>query len=468
MDADVIIVGSGAGGATLARALAPSGLSIMVLERGPYLPREKENWDAATLFKTHRYHTAEQWRDATGRLFHPVTGYHVGGNTKFYGAAVLRRRESDFAARRHVDGESVSWPIRYEDLRRHYDTAEAWYYVHGEKGGDPTEPARDPYPYPPMAHEPYIAGVAADLARLGLHPFHLPLAINRMADALPDSPCIRCDTCDGFPCLVHAKGDSEVSAMRPALAYPTVRLRSGMRVRRLRADPSGRRVVELEADGPDGPQTLRARVFVLSAGAVNSAALLLLSGSEAHPAGLANASGLVGRNYMCHLNTVCVAVDPRRPNPTVFQKTIGCNDFYEGSGDQAFPYPLGHVQGLGKLTPAILKSQRPELPQWFASWIAHHSCDWWLSTEDLARPDNRVTVDPDGVIRIAYRPNNMAAHERLVARWRGTLRRLGYSFVFTQRMGIEAVAHQAGTARFGEDPATSVLDADCLAHGIRN
>lgn len=468
MDFDLIIIGSGAGGGTLARALAPSGLSILILERGLYLPREKDNWDAQTLFRSHRYHTTEQWRDRTGALFYPGTGYHVGGNTKFYGAAVLRRRESDFTARRHADGESAGWPISYGDLQPHYETAEAWYYTHGLKGADPTEPARNEYPYPPMAHEPYIAAIAADLVRLGLHPFPLPLAINRLADALPESPCIRCDTCDGFPCLMHAKGDSEVSAVRPALSYGNVRLQTGTRVRRLVTDPTGKRVVALEADGPAGPERLTARIFVLSAGAVNSAALLLMSGNETHPSGLANASGLVGRNYMCHLNTVCIAVDPRRPNRTVFQKTIGCNDFYQQSGDADFPYPLGHVQNLGKLTPAILKAQRPKLPQWLATWMAHHSCDWWLSTEDLADPENRVTVDPDGVIRVSYRPNNVTAHQRLVGHWRAILRRLGYPFIFTQRMGIEAVAHQVGTARFGADPHTSVLDPHCRAHEVDN
>ncbi|MHB1941540.1 MAG: GMC oxidoreductase [Acidiferrobacteraceae bacterium] len=468
MDTDIVIIGSGAGGGTLARALAPSGLSILILERGPYLPREKVNWDAETLFRTQRYHTTEQWRDRKGNPFRPVTGYHVGGNTKFYGAAVLRRREVDFGTRRHERGETVAWPITYDDLRAHYDTAESWYYAHGLKGADPTEPDRDPYPYPPLDHEPYIAAVAEDLERLGLHPFPLPLAINRVAQALPESPCIRCDTCDGFPCLVHAKGDSEISAVRPALAHDNVQLETGTRVRRLVTDATGSRVVAVETDGPNGSRRITARMFVLSAGAVNSAALLLASANERHPTGLGNASDHVGRNYMCHLNTVCIGIDPKRRNPTVFQKTIGCNDFYNDSGDPAFPYPLGHIQNLGKVTPEILKAQRPMMPQRLAAWVAHHSCDWWLSTEDLADPGNRVTLDRDGVIRISYQANNEAAHRRLVLRWRSILRRLGYPFIFTQRMGIEAVAHQVGTLRFGGDPRTSVLDLQCRAHEIDN
>ena len=467
MDADVIVIGTGAGGGTLARALAPSGLAVLMLERGDYLPREPANWDAETVFNTHRYHSAEQWLDRAGRPFTPVTGYHVGGNTKFFGAAILRRRVADFTARRHVDGETQAWPIGYDDLAPHYAQAESWYFAHGEAGCDPTEPPRGPYPHPRMAHEPRIEGVRRALEQQGLHPFALPLALQRNADAPRHSPCVRCGFCDGFPCPLHAKGDAEVCGVAPALAHPNVSLLTGTRVARLVAGHD-RRVEAIEADGPDGPRRYRARVYVLAAGAVNSAALLLRSRSDDHPRGLANSSDQAGRNYMCHLNSACIAVDLRRPNPTVFQKTLGINDFYDASGDPDFPFPLGHIQNLGKVTPAILRAQRPWMPRALCRWVATHSVDWWLTTEDLPDPENRVLLAADDTIRLHYRPNNESAHDRLRATWRGVLHRTGFPFVFYQRMDISGVAHQAGTLRFGSDPATSVLDPNCRSHDLDN
>ena len=467
MDADVIIIGSGAGGGTLARALAPHGLSVLILERGDYLPREPANWIAETVFNTHRYHTDEQWLDGAGKSFTPVTGYHVGGNTKFYGAAILRRRLADFRVRRHVDGSTLAWPIGYDELAPFYAQAEAWYFAHGEAGTDPTEPPRAAYPFPPMTHEPRILGICEALKTFGLHPFALPLALQRYDDRPESSPCIRCSTCDGFPCQRHAKGDAEVCGVAPALAHPNVRLLTGTRVVRLVAG-ADRRIAALEAEGPEGARRYQARAYVLAAGAVNSAALLLRSGDDAHPNGLANASGQVGRNYMCHLNSACIAIDPRHENPTVFQKTLAINDYYEDSGDPDFPYPLGHVQNLGKVTPEILRAQRPYFPPALCRWVARHSVDWWLTTEDLADPDNRVTLAADRTIQLHYRPNNEAAHRRLLARWRAVLHQLGFPLVFFQRMDIRAVAHQAGTLRFGADPAQSVFDPDCRSHELDN
>jgi choline dehydrogenase-like flavoprotein len=462
MDADVLIIGSGAGGGTLARALASTGLSILILERGDYLPREAPNWEAEAVFRARRYHTTEVWHDGTGRPFRPTTGFHVGGNTKFYGAAVLRRREADFLPRTHVQGTTPAWPIRYADLAPHYDLAERWYFAHGVAGADPTEPPRGPFPYPPMTHEPYMAELARRLIAIGLHPFPLPLALHRDESDPRTSPCIRCPTCDGFPCLVHAKGDAEVSAVTPALTHPNVRLVTNTRVTRLLA--SGRRIVGVETERG----TFRARVVALAAGAIPSAALLLASASEEHPRGLANASDQVGRNYLCHLNSACLAIDPFRENPTVFQKTIGINDFYDRSGDPDFPYPLGHIQNLGKVTPAVLRAEHPRVPRTLAGWIAHHSVDWWLTTEDLPDPANRVTLDSRGGIRLAWNPRNRQSHQRLCATWRRILNHLGYPLVFFQAMGVGATAHQAGTVRFGADPATSVLDPSCRAHEIEN
>lgn len=464
MDADIIIIGSGAGGGTLARALADSGLKILILERGDYLPREWGNWDPEVVFKEHRYHTQEQWRDQHGKAFSPVTGYHVGGNTKFYGAAVLRRRTQDFQVRHHKDGDTRAWPITYTELAPFYDRAESWYFTHGQANTDPTDPPRGTYPYPPFAHEPAVARVEKSLRQLGLHPFPLPLALHRLDNDPDRSPCVRCPTCDGFPCLLHAKGDAEVCGIRPALAHDNVRLLTQHRVLRLIHSDDGKRVTAVETD--QGRFT--SRVIVLSAGAVNSAALLLASSSTLFPNGLANRSDQVGRNYMCHLNSACMALRPGHENHTVFQKTLAINDFYDDSGDPDYPYPLGHIQNLGKVTPGILHAQKPRLPIALSAWTASHSVDWWLTTEDLPDPNNRVTLDADGTIRLTWNPKNQESHRRLCSKWRRILHQCGFFGVFFQRMDISATAHQVGTCRFGNDPNDSVLDTDCKAHDLDN
>lgn len=464
MDADVIIIGSGAGGGTLARALADSGLNILILERGDYLPREWGNWDPRTVFAEHRYHTQEQWRDQHGHYFSPVTGYHVGGNTKFYGAAVLRRREKDFQIRHHKDGDTRAWPIAYADLAPFYTQAEAWYFAHGQAGMDPTEPPRDPYPFPPFPHEEDVALVDKALRELGLQPFPLPLAIHRLDDDIEHSPCVRCPTCDGFPCMLHAKGDAEVCGIRPALEYRNVRLLTKHRVQRLITSADGQRIETVETD----QGRFSANLVVLAAGAVNSAALLLASASEHFPTGLANHSDQVGRNYMCHLNSACMALKPGRENRTVFQKTLALNDFYDDSGDPEYPYPLGHIQSLGKVTPGVFHAEQPHLPIPATAWAASHSVDWWLTTEDLPDPNNRVTLDNDGNIRLTWNPKNRESHQRLCQKWRELLNKSGFFGVFFQAMDISATAHQVGTCRFGDDPSDSVLDSFCKAHDLEN
>ncbi|HEY8945362.1 MAG TPA: hypothetical protein VIM73_13920, partial [Polyangiaceae bacterium] len=218
---DIIIIGTGAGGGTLARALAGSGKRILLLERGDYVPREKENWSSQAVNLQARYHTREVWRDREGKPLHPHTNYYVGGNTKFYGAALFRLREQDFGELRHAGGVSPAWPIRYAEMEPYYALAERLYHVHGERGKDPTEPfASGPYPFPAVSHEPRIQQLHDDLASVGLHPFHVPLGILLDESDSRKSPCIRCDTCDGFPCLVHAKADAQVCGVDVALRDP--------------------------------------------------------------------------------------------------------------------------------------------------------------------------------------------------------------------------------------------------------
>lgn len=471
---DVIIVGTGAGGGTLARALAPTGKRILLLERGGRLPREKENWDPAAVFGDHRYRTEERWYDADGNSFRPEVAYFVGGNTKVYGAALVRLRREDFGPVRHHDGVSPAWPIGYDELEPYYVEAEHLYKVHGARGIDPTEPpASDDYAFAALPHEARVEEVREGLAAAGLRPFPLPMGIDRDSEEPWRRPCIRCDTCDGFPCLVDAKADAQVVAVDEAERHDNVELRTHARVTRLLAAAGGGAVDGVEAEVDGGTAVFRGDIVVVSCGAINSAALLLGSADGDHADGLANASGMVGRNLMLHNNSAMLALSTR-PNPTRFQKTLGLNDFYFGDGD--FDFPLGHVQLLGKSKGPMLQADAPALvPGGVLRWLADHSVDWWMTTEDLPDPDNRVELSRDGDIVLHYRRNNLEPHRRLVGRLEETLRGIGecrallpHKAYFSKQLPLAAVCHQVGTCRFGPDPATSVLDLHCRAHDLDN
>ncbi|MBD2424215.1 GMC family oxidoreductase [Cyanobium sp. FACHB-13342] len=474
---DVVIIGSGAGGGTLARTLAASGLKILVLERGDWLPQEPQNWDAEEVFQKNRYVSKDVWHDKHGKPFQPGSHYFVGGATKMYGAAHFRLRQQDFEELRHFDGISPAWPLRYSDFEPWYQRAEELFHVHGQRGEDPTEPpCSGPYPHPPVAHEPRIQKLVDDLRAAGLHPFHAPTGVMLDEANMAFSRCRKCNCCDGFPCLVHAKSDADVLGMRPALASRTVSLLTRAEVRRLHTDASGRSVtaVELQHDG----ETLQVSgdVVVVSCGAANSARLLLMSANDRHPRGLANGSDQVGRNYMFHNSKAMVAL-AHEPNTTVFQKTISINDWYLGDAD--FDYPMGNIQMTGKTNGTIMKGYAPLetflMPGWSMDKIAEHALDFWISSEDLPDPDNRVTIDGGGHIHLSYTPNNQTAAQRLYGRLTGMLDHLYLKNHLVERqiyikseMAIAAVGHQAGTCRFGSDPATSVLDLNCKAHELDN
>jgi choline dehydrogenase-like flavoprotein len=471
---DVIIIGSGAGGGTLAYKLAPTGLRILVLERGDYIKRELENWDSREVITKGRYKTKEKWIDKDGQQFHPGQHYYVGGQTKFYGAILFRLRETDFGVVRHHGGLSPAWPLSYSDFEPYYADAEALYHVHGSAGEDPTEAWRSsPFPYPAVSHEPRIQQLHDDLERAGVNPFHLPVGV-MLDEANPErSPCIRCSKLDGFPCAVEAKADAHVCAVRPALQHENVTLLRNARVVRLDTDETGATVTDVVVDREGVPERYRANVVVVSAGAVNSAALLLRSASDRHPYGLANSSGVVGRHYMSHLNSALVAVS-KEPNPTRFQKTLGVNDFYYGAPD--FDYPLGHIQMLGKSDRDVIREGSPlPAPGFVLDYVASHAVDFWLTSEDLPHPENRVTVDRDGRIHVAYTDRNTEGHRRLIAKLKQLLPRLGChdtllpnQLIRDGRIPLAGVAHQCGTVRFGSDPATSALDVHCKAHDLDN
>ncbi len=471
---DVIIIGTGAGGGTLAHRLAPSGKRILLLERGDFVPREKANWDSRTVNVEAKYHTREVWHDKEGQPLHPHTNYYVGGNTKFYGAALFRLRERDFGALAHHGGVSPAWPVEYAELEPYYTQAEHLYHVHGERGADPTEPwTSAPYPFPAVSHEPRIQQLHDDLVRQGLKPFHVPLGIMLDEGRPGQSACVRCNTCDGFPCLVKAKSDAHVVGIEPALAWPNVTLLTKTKVLRLETSPSGREVTSVVAEHLGERVTFRGDIVVSACGAINSAALLLRSANDRHPHGLANGSGVVGRHYMGHINSVLLAIS-RTPNATVFQKTLALNDFY--FGDDEFAYPMGHVSFVGKLDAVALSAGAPPfVPGMTLDAIARHSLDFWLTSEDLPDPDNRVTLDRDGNIVLSYTPNNEEGHRRLIARLEYLLQHLDvhphliprHLFV-GNRIPLAGVAHQNGTVRFGRDPRTSALDAMCKAHEVDN
>jgi choline dehydrogenase-like flavoprotein len=479
---DVMIIGTGAGGGTLAYALAPTGKRILLLERGDYVPREKDNWSSRAVNVEAKYNTKEIWRDKDGQPLHPHTNYYVGGNTKFYGAALFRLRERDFGEIRHHGGVSPAWPVAYADLEPYYTKAEQLYQVHGQRGSDPTEPpASAPYPHPPVSHEPRMQQLAEDFAAQGLRPFPVPLGVMLDETNPRTSRCIRCDTCDGFACLIAAKSDAQVCCVDPALAHRNVTLVTRAFVKRLETDAAGRAVKKVVVERDGAREEYTGDVVVVSGGAINSAALLLRSANDKHPHGLANSSGVVGRHYMGHTNSVLMALS-KCPNPTVFQKTLAVNDFYFASKE--WDYPMGHISFVGKLDGVTLSAGAPAIaPGWTLDLMAKHSIDFWLTSEDLPDPENRVTLDREGNIVLSYTPNNEEGHKRLIRKLESLMNNqrkcamhghechqglFARNLFVGQRIPLAGVAHQCGTIRFGRDPKTSALDANCKAHDLDN
>jgi choline dehydrogenase-like flavoprotein len=478
---DVVIIGTGAGGASLAWRLAPSGKRILLLERGGFLPRERENWDPRAVFVEGRYQAKETWSGRDGSAFHPGIHYWVGGNTKVYGGALFRLRREDFGELRHAGGLSPAWPLAYEDFEPYYAEAEQLYHVHGEHGVDPTDPPSSrPYPHPPVSHEPRIQELCRGLEQAGYHPFPIPLGIlldERDGRPTHTSACVRCDAFDGFPCLVNGKADAQTICVEPTLRlHPNVELLPHARVERLDTDATGRRVTAVRIERDGRPESCSGDIVVVACGALNSALLLLRSANDRHPDGLANSSGVVGRHYMRHNNSAFMALS-RRENPTTFQKTLALNDFY--FGDKDWPFPLGHIQMLGKSHGATIAAEAgrwallvPEMP---FDALARHSLDFWLTSEDLPDPDNRIMYGRDGKVVLDLTENNMEGHHRLKARLKEMLdaldchpHLLSRSLYLGKQIPIGGTAHQAGTVRFGKDPRSSALDLDCKAHDLDN
>ncbi|MBS1815400.1 MAG: GMC family oxidoreductase [Acidobacteria bacterium] len=520
---DAIIIGTGAGGGPLALHLAQAGKQILILERGPFMPQEKLNWDTSAVFLDNRYHTREVWQDKDGKDLHPQQAYFVGGQTKVFGAAMFRMRAEDFGEIRHKGGISPAWPISYADMEPYYTRAEKLFHVHGDLGDapavpggygssyDPTEPFHsEKYPYPAFANEPRMQSIEDSVRALGVHTFPIPLGLKRNEANPLASKCVRCDTCDGYPCLVHAKSDSDINCIRQIMHLPNVTLRTNTRVVRLLTNASGTAVTAVETMHAGEVETHAAHLFCLCAGAINSAVVLLASANDKHPKGLANSSDQVGRNFMYHQADALLSVSTHR-NEDAYTKTWGTNDFYLKDTDPAYPYPLGQVQPVGSFHFEMMKADAPFLtPEFVLEGVKHHAVPWWLTTEDLPSPDNRVTLHnatpmsvdnrqpgvggahPSGDtghtneteivsdhaphrIQLSYTPNNTESFDRLKDRWVDVLKRAGHADAslplnayFKKRIPLEGVGHQNGTCRMGNDPRISVLDPHCKAHDLDN
>ena len=465
---DIVVIGTGAGGGTIAQALAPSGARMLLVERGGFVPQEEENWSPIAVWRDRRYRTTEQWVSDGGGAFLPYTHYCVGGNTKFWGSVLYRLRREDFQAIEHVDGTSPAWPIDYETLEPYYERAERLYHVHGDDGFDPTEPPRQsPYPHDPIPHARAMEEIVQRLRAQGLHPSPLPLGLIKPGE---EGGCVLCNTCNSFPCRVQAKSDADVLCVRSAVGRPNVTLWTNAFAKRLLTDATGKKVdaVEIVRDGE--AVRVSAALVIVSCGAVNSAALLLRSASDAHRNGLANSSGLVGKRYMAHLATMIEAVDLGQRNDTTFSKTIAINDYYLTG--PAGGYPLGQIQAQGRTHGLMAKLHAPWWGRWIPlpiyNWWVDRGYDWLAMSEDLPHEDNRVTLDGSGRIVLRYRQTNMQAHRDLVAEMKRILARIGLRFPVTHSLGTTNTTHQCGTLCFGNDPATSVLDPYCRTHDVSN
>ncbi|HEY6876645.1 MAG TPA: GMC family oxidoreductase, partial [Polyangiales bacterium] len=411
-----------------------------------------------------RYRVRERWLDGDGQPFAPFTHAWVGGNTKLYGAALLRMREDDFEELAHFDGVSPAWPLRYRDYEPYYTQAEQLYHVHGCAGDDPLEPPRSaPYPYPALAHEPRIAALAGALRGQGLTPFALPIGVRLPQDRTPAAAPLVLGPFDGYPDPTEAKADAHVIGVADALRSSNVTLRTNTLVERLVTDPSGHSVCGVSVIQDGVREQLRAQIVVVACGAILSAALLLRSANDAHPRGLANGSDQVGRNLMLHNNGACVALG-KLANPARFQKTLALMDYYRRPGE----YPLGSIQLMGR---SDLPSLRALFPGVDDTTLRANTIDFWLTSEDLPLRHNRVRLTADGVVQLQYTHSNLAAYAQLRANLERALRaaepQADHVFAGYQ-LDLSGVSHQCGTLRFGHDPATSVLDTNCKAHELDN
>lgn len=454
LETSVAIVGSGMGGATTAYGLAKAGVDCLVIERGDFVKKEDANWSAQEIFINQKYKPNEKWLDEKGREFTPGVHYIVGGNTKVYGSSLPRFREQDFLEIKHKEGISPAWPFSYQDIEPYYCQAEQLYKVHGSTGEDPTEPPRSkPFPYPALAHEKYISDLAARLSAAGVKPHANAMGV----DLRNEGKCIRCGTCDGFVCKLDAKSDAQTCALEPALKTGKVRLETNLKVTQVVVKNG--KVDHLLAKRDGHEIKIIAKKYVLSLGAVNTAALLLRSGP------IANSSGLLGRNFMMHNNAHIAAFNVKSKNDVIFQKTLSFSDWYFDGGSG---YPLGVVQLIGKVQAIMMKSYATKVPLAILKFIADRSVEFVVMNEDLPASSNRVEIAPNGMIQIFRKAVNTSAHKELMKKTKRVLRKAGFQAIFVQPFDISMNSHQCGTSVAGNDPKLSVVDQYCKTHDLEN
>jgi choline dehydrogenase-like flavoprotein len=467
---DVAVIGSGFGGAGSALALTRAGLDVVLVERGGYVARDDEDWDPKGILIDKRYKSdvAIELDQREGRP--PGLDYPnevVGGNSVFYGGAALRLREADFAR----------WPLAYRDLEPYYDQAEQLQEVHGEAGVDPHEPPRKgPYPLPPNELTTAAARIERAARKLGMQPFRIPMAINyppnpedgAAAEQADREACISCFTCDGFPCKIGAKNDTQITLLDKADA---TKLRVLARTVAGELETKAERVVALTCHPRDGGEPLRleAEVFVVSGGAVHSPAILLRSGLERF-----DRSGMLGRYLMRHCNAMLGALFPFRINPEqANHKQICLSDLYEDvRAEQGTA--VGVIQDMCMPPADAVRHLAPAgfrlAAATFSSFIQSVIC----VAEDRPREQNRVFLGGArdrfglGQLRIHHRygDDDLARLELLVTRAKKLLRKAGG--VFTKRREVDSFSHAVGSVRFGDDPTQAPLDLDCKLWGTDN
>ena len=465
---DVIIVGTGAGGGTLAQKLAPTGKKILILERGGRMALEDQNRADVDVFKKERYHAPEQWYDEVGEPFSPQTNYAVGGNTKIYNASLMRMRDRDFESVTYQDGVTPEWPIKYADWEPYYTAAEQLYQVHGDAKADPTEPAHSAdYPHRAVSHPSAMQPSLEAIKVAGLNPAPLPMSLTQSED--------------------DPTGDAEVFGIERAIAHPNVTLKTNAKVTELHTNTTGTEIKGVQALVEGQTMLFTSHIVVLSCGAVNSAALMLSSANDQHPNGLANRSDQLGRNLMKHLMTVIVK-RAEQDNDGKFPASVSINDFYwNDNGYSRYQYPMGHIKNSGGLFQDIVFAESPPLlsvlarlaPQAALNRLAVRSIGWWAQTGVLPDPNNRIYLKPSRKkvkLRYEFTPNNLEAHDRLVYRWMGVLKETEKSGIGLRQSNVyprgesptQVVGYQCGTAKMGADPETSVLDLNCCTHEIDN
>ncbi|WP_413728248.1 GMC oxidoreductase [Sodalis sp. RH19] len=453
---DILIIGSGIGGATMAAALAPTGASILILEAGKQIIDSPHNSDQVSIFQHNYFKPDEEWFDQNMKPFRPGNYYNIGGNSKFYGAVLARYRKEDFEEMQHLDGVSPAWPFAYNVLEPWYSKAEQLYQVRGNFAEDPSEPHHSlAYPYPPIPDEPCIRSVRDKLIALGLKPYSLPLGVD-----IDQWRKTRNTPWDAHPHFFEGKMDAETAALSQALKYGNVQIQTESKVVRLNACQTTGKITDVEFICQGVHQKIKSPLVILSAGAIHSAVLLLRSSSDHYPAGLANSSDMVGRNFMNHNASALIAFSPTFNNDSFYQKTFGLNDFY--LSDPELSCPLGNIQLLGRVSENILKSSLQRVPKCALRYLSKHSIDFYAMSEDLPERDNRVMIEGDKII-LKWKRNNWRSHMLLVKRMKKALKSCGFPLVFSKPFDKRTPSHQCGTVRMGVDPKLSPLDPFCRA-----